>query len=789
MKAGRGVLFQVAIVLSWYLTVVVKMPAQAVPLPAEDVVSATFISEVSPIAASPNGNRLAYVVRNPQRIRARNEPDREAYIRTGVSARDQGTDIWISEIDAGTIRNLTDGVGSNWAPRWSPDGRFLAFLSDRDGSGQAKLWIWDSTTDNLRLLAEACVRALTLVNDLKWTPDSKNVLATTIPSGWSVERYIRKALSDEQELNKGSLTVPEPRLALYRSRVQKSSARADEEQSPIGLETEYLHDLVSVNVLTGHSIVVASGLVGWYFVSPDGLWVAYTQPKRLVYNAGWPKLAFDLVIVPLATLRPTVVAADAIINAFTWSPTSTAIGYGAYSTDGNGYDYFAVDLRERSPQKVTSLPRSGSKPCCGNPAWDREGENLFFILDGALWRASVKEKRAIEFARIPQRDIRFRAWLSDSLLWTTEDGKSTIVIAHDDQQKQDGFYRIDLLTGQSTRLLETGDCYTCKWARDVNPYTLGTSATGQRIDFIAENASRAPDLWVSEADFQRPRRVTRLNPQFDKYEMGAPRVIEWLSDDGELLHGALLLPSDYRSGEKYPLIVWSYPGSHESNQHSEFGFGDLLGPLNMQLYATRGYAVLFADSTGEVGSPGDGLTKSVLPGVSKVVEMGIADPQRVAVIGHSNGGYGTLALITRTHRFKCAVELSGYGDLVASYGGMEPGGSSIRFVTVEGLLGKGGPWEYPLRYVENSPLFHLDRVETPLLMVHGAQDDEIIPFLADEVFVDMRFLGKRVEYVKYDAEGHVPSDWSYLDQLDLAKRIIAWLDSNLNPTGLKNGSH
>jgi dipeptidyl aminopeptidase/acylaminoacyl peptidase len=261
--------------------------------------------------------------------------------------------------------------------------------------------------------------------------------------------------------------------------------------------------------------------------------------------------------------------------------------------------------------------------------------------------------------------------------------------------------------------------------------------------------------------------------------MGTAQVIEWLSTDGIRLHGALLLPPGAKAGKRYPLLVWSYPQSSESNRFDHFGFDSLFGPMNMQLYATRGYAVLSADTHPEAGAPSAGLARSVLPGVNKVIEMGLADPERVGLIGHSNGGYAVLALLTETKRFNAAVEVSGYGDFVSSYGVMLADGTAYRMVTVEGLLGKGGPWQFPLRYFDNSPIFHLDSVETPLLMAHGTQDEDIASFLADEVFVGLRALGKEVEYARYEGEGHAPRDWSYSNQLDLANRIIGWFDSHL----------
>lgn len=91
----------------------------------------------------------------------------------------------------------------------------------------------------------------------------------------------------------------------------------------------------------------------------------------------------------------------------------------------------------------------------------------------------------------------------------------------------------------------------------------------------------------------------------------------------------------------------------------------------------------------------------------------------------------------------------------------------------------GGPWQYPNKYTENSPLFYLDRVQAPLLIVHGTEDTAVPSFLADEIFVGLRRLGKEVEYAKYEGEGHSQISWGYINQVDYLNRIIDWFDAHL----------
>ena len=147
-----------------------------------------------------------------------------------------------------------------------------------------------------------------------------------------------------------------------------------------------------------------------------------------------------------------------------------------------------------------------------------------------------------------------------------------------------------------------------------------------------------------------PRQLTALNPQFENYEMGTTRLVQWMSDDGQQLKGTLLLPTQYRASTRYPLIVAVYGGASGANYLDRFGL-EASGPLNMQLLATRGYAVLVPDAPQNLGTPMFDLAKTILPGINEVIRLGIADPDRLGVIGHSYGGYSVLSLLVQTKRF------------------------------------------------------------------------------------------------------------------------------------------
>jgi dipeptidyl aminopeptidase/acylaminoacyl peptidase len=190
-------------------------------------------------------------------------------------------------------------------------------------------------------------------------------------------------------------------------------------------------------------------------------------------------------------------------------------------------------------------------------------------------------------------------------------------------------------------------------------------------------------------------------------------------------------------------------------------------PLNLQILAARGYAVLQPSvplgSHGVAGDPMLDLPKGVLPAVDRAVELGVADPERVFLLGHSFGGYGGYGLISLTKRFRAAVALAGASDLVFQSALLEVG---------QGRLG-APPWRDAARYVRNSPIFYADRIETPLLIIQG--DLDYVPIQQDEeMFTALYRQGKRARFVRYWGEGHILN--SPANIRDMWGRIFAWFE-------------
>ena len=780
VKLRIAVPFIVALVAYLCPLAMASEKPQTSALPVEEALKLRSFGQLMAPAFSPDGKWLAYTIRNNQGAKSVGE---EAYARTGVPSWALGTDICIVNTETGEIQNLTGGQADNWLPVWSPDGQHLAFISDRDSRGQARLWTWARETNRLSRVSNIDVRA----DKLAWTPDSHNILLTSLPDGLSVEDFAKIVMPGAEVRNSASKSVGLART-LYQSSLVVPDDKNDQTADPWNLERRR-RDLYSVEVRSGKAFrVIRDKRIETYVLSPDGFRVAYTSPMRFE-RPGSQQILFDLVTVDMKTNQERVVDSEFRFDydgaSFSWSPNGLQLSFQAGGVEERMFDCYVVDAQDGSPRNVTTFSQPARlRRKSLSPLWDVNGY-IYFVRDGAIWRTSMYRAEVVQISQASNREIRHMFANSGGLLWSPDEGKSALALTYDNLGKQDGVYRIGLANGQFTKLFERGQCYTCANLEQQ----FAVSEARRLIALFAEDAEHDEDLWISDVTFEQPRRLTYLNPQLDKYNMGAARLIDWLSDDGERLQGVLLLPSGYQDGKRYPLVVWVYGGESLSNDFNHFGIVSG-GPFNMQLLATRGYAVFFPDAPQHLGTPMFDLAKAVLPGVNKVIEMGVADPTRLGLMGHSYGGYSTLALIVQTKRFKAAIEVDGPGDLLGFYGAMNKDGTAFGISIDEqgqGLMG-GTPWQFRSRYIENSPIFFIDRLETPLLIIHGAEDDSVGPFLGDQLFVSLRRLGKEAEYVRYEREEHSPLYWSYENQVDLCNRMIAWFDKYLKADSSKSGS-
>ena len=750
--------------------------AKLAPLPIEESVNALRFG-FSPIAACPADERwIVYQLRNVKRPESL--VGRYGYsTSTGVPVSQTDGDIWITDIDSGVSKNLTEGKGSNWAAVWSPNGEHLAFYSDR--SGQANLWVWERRTGNLRQVSNVVPRPFIFSPyDLPiWTPDSKSVLVKTFPEGTVFPLAAKRKTSDQTANSSNALD-----LTVFHSKADPKRADAPVQWATGALSSNDLAeagaDFSLIQIATAKVDRVATGYTpAGYWMSPDGEKIAFLNVTGK--KDSWS--LYDLVVVSLSNKRNQTIVSGIHQRIFGlsvgWVPESKRL---IYSSMG---DWFAVSADGGVSQKLTQTP----DPTVDfffpqTDVWESSGESFYFVSNDTLRKVSLSTNSTKDVAKLPnKRLLRIVAPRKPGMPWSPDKKGFLLVATRDEQSKQAGFYRIDLPTGKATALIEQNSDF------GDFPTTQIEVADSKGILYIMEDAQRCKDIWLAKADFSLPaRRVTNSNPLFDGFVMGESRLIEWFNADGIKLRGALLLPANYQSGTRYPLVVNVYGGEIMSNRINQFGFS-WSSVLNMQLLATRGYAVLLPDTILRPGTPMADIAECVLPGVNKVIEMGIADPEKLGVMGSSYGGYSTLALIVQTNRFKAAISDAGSASLIGMYSHMMRNGDTGYIGWAESGRGNmgGSLWKYRERFVENSPLFYLDRVQTPVLILQGTEDEASPAFLADELFASLQRLGKEATYIRYQGEGHTLPNYSRAGQLDHLTRVFAWFDKWIKEPGSK----
>jgi dipeptidyl aminopeptidase/acylaminoacyl peptidase len=308
-----------------------------------------------------------------------------------------------------------------------------------------------------------------------------------------------------------------------------------------------------------------------------------------------------------------------------------------------------------------------------------------------------------------------------------------------------------------------------------------------RIVFRSEDARHPPELWTATRGFTAKQQLTHVARQIEATEFGESRLIEFTAPNGSHLQATLLLPTGYRAGRRYPLVVYPYPVDPRSNDVNVFGVTGS-GTENMQLLATRGIAVLAPDIGPFDWTDEKQLLTSIIgAAVDRVVAMGIADSTRLGIMGHSWGGYTTLAVISQTPRFRAAIMRGGMGDQVAMTGNIRPSGFAYGLQLQEMKFG-GTIWQRRDLYLNNSPIYDLERVRTPLLIVHGEAETTVPLFLANQVFASLQRLGKEVEFARYAYENHTESAWSYANQHDYVMRMLDWFSRHLGEAGSERGA-
>ncbi|MFP4064192.1 MAG: alpha/beta hydrolase family protein [Bacteroidales bacterium] len=404
----------------------------------------------------------------------------------------------------------------------------------------------------------------------------------------------------------------------------------------------------------------------------------------------------------------------------------------------------------------------------GIAGWTGDDESVLVFDKYDIWEVDPRGRRAPEnvtggYGRA--NDIRLRPERLDPDMEYVDLSQTQYLNAFNEVNKQSGYYR-----------LEDGDL-TPLVMEDAFFSGLTKAEDADRVLWRRSTFKEYPDLWVSDMDFSNANKLSEANPQQSEYYWGSVELVEWESfNDNEPLQGLLYLPEDFDENKEYPMLVYFYDRSSDG-MHRYFTPSPSRSTINRSYCVSNNYIVFVPDITYREGFPGESAYDAIVSGTMAMTERHpFIDRDKMGLQGQSWGGYQIAYLITQTNLYAAAMAGAPVSNMVSAYGGIRWGtgmNRQFQYEQTQSRIG-GTLWERPLRYIENSPIFYADKVETPLLMMHNDDDGAVPWYQGIEYFTALRRLSKPVWMLVYNDEAHNLTEWP--NRMDLDTRMYQFFD-------------
>jgi dipeptidyl aminopeptidase/acylaminoacyl peptidase len=395
-------------------------------------------------------------------------------------------------------------------------------------------------------------------------------------------------------------------------------------------------------------------------------------------------------------------------------------------------------------------------------SWD--GSTLIASNPEGLWFIDTAsgERNLFHAMPEPEEDARQESTLPRwSVAEWTRDGRFVYLNFASRTAWERGLYRYDRDAGQLVELTRDGRNYS----------GLRASNDGSRVVLTISRGNDPGDVYSADGELENLRRLTDANPGLDA-KLSRTELIQYLDVDGRKLKGVLYYPLNYQAGTRYPTIFVVYETFFDDRFNS-----------TVSLLTSNGYAVVQPSVHLEQGYPGEAWLKGVTAAANKLIDMGIADPERLGVHGTSYGGYATNLLVTQTDRFAAAINISGKVDMISFYTDSPRLGTRNIHAPEKSQDRIGATlWEQPQKYIAHTAIMAADRIETPLLLMTGREDHNVPERTTSEMFYALRRLGKRVEWISYVNGGHGMPTATIEETIDYHRRILDWYERYLKKT-------
>lgn len=345
--------------------------------------------------------------------------------------------------------------------------------------------------------------------------------------------------------------------------------------------------------------------------------------------------------------------------------------------------------------------------------------------------------------------------------------KSLLLRTVNETTRQEGFSQ---LTGNAIQRLYEGDFKV--------GMAILKAKDADRVLFTKETFKDYPDWYATDVSFKNVRRVTEANAQQANYWWGSVEIVNWRAGDGTPLQGLLYKPENFDPTKKYPMMTYFYEKNSE-NIHTHYAPRPIRSYINFSYFTSNGYLVFVPDIVYKDGYPGQSAYNCIVPGVLSMIDKGFVDKDKIGISGHSWGGYQTAYLVTQTNLFRAAEAGAPVSNMTSAYGGIRWDSGMSRQAQYERTQSRigGTLWEKPMQYLENSPLFHAPKIETPVLMMHNDDDGAVPWYQGIEFYMALKRLNKPVWMLNYNGEKHGLTKRQNMK--DFAVRLYQYFDHYL----------
>jgi dipeptidyl aminopeptidase/acylaminoacyl peptidase len=368
------------------------------------------------------------------------------------------------------------------------------------------------------------------------------------------------------------------------------------------------------------------------------------------------------------------------------------------------------------------------------------------------------------------------------------DGDASLLLPQDLGRPTDRFLTV-IRDSKGATKFATVDSMTGRTGASIAAFTADVLDVDFERDAMIFSQADESGLFLRQLSMAdgESRDLLVLNSFLGRVDWGRRQLIDYKDGAGTALKAIAILPPDYRPGRRYPTLAWVYGGYTVRSVDDFMSSLSMPGIYNLQLYAARGYVVLVPsmplDRSGDRHDVYTQIPNGLMPALDRLAELGIADPDRLGVFGQSFGGYSVYALVSQTDRFKAAVAMAGITDLASNYNEFDPTARGYPGIEHEKSDNwQINPWDAPAPpwkdlaiYTRNSPLSYVDRVKTPLVLIHGSADIRGSQTQAEQFFYGLYAQGKTAKLLRYGGESHSLAQ-SPANVRDIFAETIAWFD-------------